>query len=47
MSETNAPSVISWLRWGLLAAVVIAGLVLLLILGAASSPVVRLDGTLR
>ena len=43
MSETPAPLLISWLRWGLFVAAVLAGLVLLLVLGAAASPVVRLD----
>lgn len=43
MTETDAPSRYTWLRWALVAVLLLAGLVLLLVLGPGSAPLVSTD----
>jgi hypothetical protein len=43
VTETNAPSGTVWLRWAIVVLLILAGIVLVLILGPESKPVVNLD----
>lgn len=43
MTDTSAPSRATWLRWGLLALVILVGLGLLLWLGGDATPVLQTD----
>jgi len=45
MSQPNSPSRSSWLRWGLVAVLILAGIGLAVALGPLTSPVV--EGTVR
>lgn len=47
MSEPNAPSGSTRLRWGLVALILLAGLGLALVLAPRSEPVVQLEGLTR
>lgn len=44
MSASNTPSGSTWLRWGLVALMILAGLVLAFLLGRGSEPVVLIHG---
>jgi len=47
VSEPNAPSGSSRLRWGLVALIILAGIGLAIVFAPRSEPVVQLEGTTR
>jgi hypothetical protein len=44
VAESNAPSGSIWFRWGLILLVIVAGIVLALVLGPDTQPVVQPEG---
>ena len=47
MSEPDASSGFPWFRWSLIVLLIIAGVVLVLVFGPESQPVVQPDAALR
>ncbi|HEX9895683.1 MAG TPA: hypothetical protein VGA78_17260 [Gemmatimonadales bacterium] len=47
VSEPNAPSGSTWLRWGLVILLILAGIVLALVLGSETEPVVQPETVIR
>jgi hypothetical protein len=47
MSESFSSNRMPWLRWGLLALVLLVGVILLLILAPGSAPIVSVEGAPR
>lgn len=47
MSASNTPSGSTWLRWGLVALLILVGLVLAFVLGPGAEPVVELESAIR